>query len=100
MSFREISWSTPKYMDVWCKIQVCGSCNLWVSFQKPAEHREFERGAVCGCNLWISLKIMKSTANPCGAQSVDFVVNHEEHSEYVWGKRTDRAQRIRVGRYL
>ena len=28
---------------------------------------------------------MKRTANPCGAQSVDFVGNHEEHSESVWG---------------
>ena len=38
-----------------------------------------------GRNLWISLEVMKTTSNPCGARYVSFVENHEEHSESVWG---------------
>ena len=91
-----------------------------------------------GRNLWISLEIMKSaanlcgeknrqsTANPCGARSVNFLDNHGEHSKSVWGaiggfrwkseeygesvwgtlwpdfleKEQSRAQQIRVGRNL
>ena len=39
-----------------------------------------------GRYLCISLKNMKRTVNSCGAQSMDFVGNHEERSESVWGK--------------
>ena len=79
---------------------------LWPDFlgETQTEHRAQSTANPCGVNLWpdylkknraqgfrvgryqrISLIIMESTANPCGAQYVSFVENHEEHSESVCG---------------
>ena len=70
------------------------------------------RGGLCG-PIFLKWNI-QSTENLCGALSVNFPEKHEEDSEFVWGaiygfrwksrraqricvgKRTDRAQEIRM----
>ena len=59
-------WEHKRYPSTCGTKFTCAVRAICGFLSKSKGHSEFMWSAVCGCNLWISLKIMKSTVNPCG----------------------------------
>ena len=66
LSFCETSGSTSGTQENCGAKFTCAVRAICGFLSKPERHCEFMWSVVCGCNVWISLKIVKSTANPCG----------------------------------